>query len=80
MQFSNPLDPENKEIRKAIKMWLQHKLAFLTEEVITISELKCCGENCPHIETVITIWTTEPQVFKITKPLTYIRKQDIDKL
>jgi hypothetical protein len=79
MQFKNPLDPQNIEVSKAIKKWVKSYLQLPDDTTITITELKCCGETCPHIETVITIWTEKTQVFKIQKPLVYIRKYDVEK-
>ncbi len=79
MQFKNPLDPQNIEVSKAIKQWTKSYLQLSDDTTITITELNCCGENCPHIETVITIWTEKAQVFKILKPLVYVRKYDVEK-
>lgn len=79
MQFKNPLDPQNIEVSKAIKQWTKSYLQLSDNTTITITELNCCGENCPHIETVITIWTEKAQVFKIPKPLVYVRKYDVEK-
>jgi hypothetical protein len=78
MQFTNPLDPENLAIKKAIKQWVAAKYNLDETVMLTVTELKCCGEQCPHIETAITIWQTPPILLKITKPLVYIRKHDIE--
>jgi hypothetical protein len=78
MQFKNPLDPENLAIQKAIKQWVAIFLQLPDDTVITVSEIKCCGENCPHIETCITVWQTPPLLLKIPKPLVYVRKYDVE--
>ena len=79
MQFKNPLDPQNIAVSKAIKQWTKSYLQLSDDITITITELNCCGETCPHIETAITIWTDKPTVFKIQKPLVYVRKYDVEK-
>jgi hypothetical protein len=79
MLFKNPLDPDNSAIRKAIKQWISEKMSLDTSITITITELNCCGETCPHIETIITVWTEKPEIIKVAKPLIYVRKHDITK-
>lgn len=80
MNFKNPLDPQNLQITKAIKTWATELYQLPDEVVITVAELKCCGEDCPHIETVITIWEAEPKRLRVQKPLVYVRKHDLVKL
>lgn len=79
MLFKNPNDTDNKAIRQAIKQWLI-ELKKLPEDVaISVVELNCCGEQCPHIETVISIFheNLPTEVLKVSKPLTFVRKHDL---
>ncbi len=77
MLFRNPLDPQNVKITKAIKQWVCELWQLSEEVVISVTEMQCCGENCPHTETVITIWQQEPKVIRLPKPLTFVRKHDL---
>jgi hypothetical protein len=82
MLFKNPNDTDNKAIRQAIKQWLI-ELKHLSEDVaISVVELNCCGEQCPHIETVISIFyeNLPTEVLKVSKPLTFVRKHDLTAL
>ncbi len=76
--FKNPLDPENIEVRKAIRQWVIARFNLDESVVIGIIEHQCAEASCVHAETVISINNTEGgQYFKIAKPLVYIRKIDI---
>jgi len=80
--FNNSEDHDNKEISKKVKQWV--KLYFGLPEVgcvVLVSELQCADEGCPDVETVISILAQpEVKVYKIGKPLIYVRVRDIETL
>ena len=86
--FKNPLDPENIEIKKAIRQWVISRFKLDESVEIGIVEHQCMEASCVHAETVISIENTveerNPEAsgkggefYKIAKPLVYIRKIDI---
>ncbi len=86
--FTNPLDPENIEIKKAIRQWVIDRFKLDAAVKIDIVEHQCFESSCVHAETVISIENTvavrNPEIigkeglsYKITKPLIYIRKLDV---
>jgi hypothetical protein len=89
-RFINPLDPENHQIKAALRLWLIERLKLDADAVVQILEQTCTEPSCVYAETVIVIENTghrasaesgkEVQFYKITKPLVYIRKGDLDRL
>lgn len=79
MLFKNPNDTDNKAIRQAIKQWLVELKGLSAETTISVVELNCCGSQCPHIETVISIFyeSSPTEILKVSKPLTFMRKHDL---
>ncbi len=86
--FTNPLDPENIEIKKAIRQWVIDRFKLDAAVKIDIVEHQCSESSCVHAETVISIENTvevrNPETigrggehYKIAKPLVYIRKLDV---
>lgn len=87
--FKNPLDPENIEIKKAIRKWVNERLKLDDSEHIDIIEHRCTEASCVHAETVISVSNARNTVlasrelgeggtfYKIAKPLVFIRKIDI---
>ena len=76
--FKNPLDPENIEIKKAIRQWVISRFKLDESVEIGIIEHQCTEASCVHAETVISFENTEGgDFYKITKPLVYIRKIDV---
>ena len=76
--FTNPLDPENIEIKKAIRQWVIDRFKLGASVQIGIVEHQCAEASCVHAETVISIKNTEgAESYKIAKPLVYIRKIDV---
>jgi hypothetical protein len=89
-KFNNPLDPENVEIRKAIRSWVIEKLSLDTEKyAIEINENTCTEPYCIHSETLIIIAaeatylnekTSENLYYSISKPIIFVRKIDIQNM
>lgn len=79
MLFKNPNDTNNKAIREAIKQWLVALKGLSADTTISVVELNCCGDQCPHIETVISIFheNLATEILKVSKPLTFVRKHDL---
>ncbi|MSP70515.1 MAG: nitrate reductase [Bacteroidetes bacterium] len=78
--FKNEFDPDNKEITKKVKQWVKTYFGLHDVScVVLVSELKCADEGCLDIETVISIlMQPEIKVYKIGKPLMYVRVHDIE--
>ena len=80
-KFNNPLDPDDLKIRAAIKQWAIDFLELETSIEIEIIEHLCTEASCVHAETVLKIENTEgSSFFKIAKPLTFIRKLDVQNM
>lgn len=70
---------KNREQILLIKEWVE-KLAMLKEDdVVSISEINCVEENCPPVETVITIFfdSGNKKMYKIAKPIETLILDDI---
>lgn len=79
--FVNPLDPENILIKKKIVEWLTHFQMVDSESEIAIVEIPhCIDRPCPDSTTQITIGKKNGivKIIKISKPLVYVRKWDIE--
>jgi hypothetical protein len=80
-KFINPLDPDDLNIRAAIRQWTIDFLKLEASTELEIIEHLCTEANCLHTETVIKVENTEGSLFyKIAKPLTYIRKLDVQSM
>ena len=80
-KFNNPLDPDDLEIRAAIKQWAIDFLKLELSTDIEIVEHLCTEASCLHAETVLKVENTEgSSFFKIAKPLTFIRKLDVQNM
>ena len=81
MFFKNPRDPNNIEVTKAIKQWTKELLHLQEDKVVLfVSEIDCVDPACPGTETHIMIAENEkkPQLLRIQKPLTFVRKRDVE--
>ena len=80
-KFNNPLDPDDLKIRAAIKLWAIDFLKLELSTEIEITEHLCTEASCLHAETVLKVENTEgSSFFKIAKPLTFIRKLDVQNM
>ena len=80
-KFSNPLDPDDINIKSAIKKWTIDLLKLNADSDIEIIENLCAEASCVYADTVIKVQNTEgSHFFKITKPLTFIRKLDVQNM
>jgi hypothetical protein len=80
-KFSNPLDPDDVNIKSAIKKWTIDLLKINTDSEVDITEHLCSESSCVYAETFIKVKNTEGSLFyKITKPLTFIRKLDVQNM
>ena len=79
-KFTNPNDPENAQLKAVLKRWISEKLTLSSETLIEIEEHQCTEASCVHAETVFQVKNTEGgyDVYKIAKPLVFIRKWDIE--
>ena len=77
--FNNPLDPENIQIKKAIRQWVLDRLKLDVSATIEIIENTCTEPNCVFAETLIAVSNTEggDVFYKMSKPLVFIRKIDV---
>lgn len=77
-QFKNPNDPENIQIKTAIRQWTIARFKLDESIGIDIIENRCTEASCVHSETVISVSDTEgSRFYKISKPLVFIRKLDV---
>jgi hypothetical protein len=80
-KFHNPLDPDDINIKSAIKKWTIDLLKLNADSEIEITENLCSEASCVYAETVVKVVYTEGSLFyKITKPLTFIRKLDVQNM
>jgi hypothetical protein len=79
--FINPHDPDNIALKKTLTEWLKTKLALNDDTEVSINEHLCSEPSCVHAETVFrTENNQEISFYKITKPIVYVRKWDLDGL
>lgn len=80
--FRNPFDEGNVKITRKVKEWVTTRFMLSDSDIIMVMEVKCIDPNCPDYETKITILKSNGQNanYKIRKPLTFVRKWDIDAL
>lgn len=77
-QFKNPNDPENIQIKTAIRQWIIDRFKLDESINIDIVENRCTEASCVHAETIILVSDTEgSRFYKISKPLVFIRKLDV---
>jgi NurA-like 5'-3' nuclease len=80
-KFNNPLDPDDLKIKAAIRLWANDYLALTADYQLDILEHQCSDASCLHAETVLKVENTEgSRFFKIAKPLTFVRKIDIQNM
>lgn len=80
-KFINPLDPEDLKIKAAIQQWTIDLFKLNNATEVDITEHLCSEANCVHAETVVKLSDTEGvHFFKIAKPLTFIRKADVQNM
>ena len=80
-KFINPLDPNDLNIKAAIKKWAFDFLQLDDAAQLDIVEHICSEASCLHAETVLKVEYTEGvHFYKIAKPLTFIRKIDIQNM
>ncbi len=87
-KFNNPLDPDDVNIKLAIKKWTVELLKLNADSDIEIIENLCAESSCIYAETLIKVENTDLSrdnregslFFKITKPLTFIRKLDVQNM
>jgi hypothetical protein len=79
--FINPHDPDNTALKKTLTDWLKTKLALNDDTEVSVHEHLCSEPSCVHAETVFrTEYNQEISFYKITKPIVYVRKWDLDGL
>jgi hypothetical protein len=89
--FINPHDPDNTALKITLTDWLKTKLALNDDTEVSIHEHLCSEPNCIHAETIFRVENTvearNPDAsgkgvnfYKITKPIVYVRKWDLDGL
>jgi hypothetical protein len=80
--FINPRDPENISIKGKITEWIKALVKPVDGSEVLISEVNCVDPGCPDMETLITIKIPDDtkKVYRIRKPLVYVRKWDIEAL
>ncbi len=74
--FTNPNDPDGSKTRQTLSIWLGQMLDIGADETIEITEIACSEASCLHTETV---FATNNAIYRIPKPLVYIRKSDLQK-
>ena len=80
-KFINPLDPEDLKIKAAIQQWTFDLFKLTDTTTVEITEHLCTEASCVHAETVVKLSDTEGvHFFKIAKPLTFIRKLDVQNM
>lgn len=81
MKFTNPRDPENKEMTKTIKRWIMVHGKYPEETAIWVSEVNCVDPGCPDMETVMLVMPgkDEKHSFRVRKPMVFVREADIIK-
>lgn len=80
-KFINPLDPDDLKIKAAIQQWTIDFFKLNESTDIDITEHLCTETSCVHAETVVKVSNTEGVYFyKIAKPLTFIRKLDVQNM
>lgn len=78
--FINPRDPTNEIITQKVIEWVRHKFSVSPEIEVFVTEISCADPHCVCKETQIRILNESILVKKIAKPLTFIRKWDIELL
>lgn len=78
--FVNPRDPSNEIITKKIREWVRNKFEISEDIAIDITEISCLDPHCVCKETQIRLFLDPILIKKIAKPLTFIRKWDIELL
>lgn len=78
--FVNPRDPTNEIITQKVIEWVRIKFSVSAEIEIKILEISCADPHCVCKETQIQIFDAPFLIKKIGKPLTFIRKWDIEVL
>jgi hypothetical protein len=79
--FINPHDPDNTALKITLTNWLKVKLTLNDDTTVSIHEHLCSEPSCVHAETVFrTENNQEVSFYKITKPIVYVRKWDLDGL
>lgn len=78
--FVNPRDPNNEVITQKVIEWVRFKFTISADIEIAVSEISCVDPHCVCKETEIQIFTSPITIKKIAKPLTFIRKWDIELL
>ena len=80
--FRNPKDPDNVAITRLVKTWTAEVFELPADTVVSVSEINCMDPACPGTETHIMILyaNKETSNFSIGKPLTYIRRWDVEVL
>ena len=80
--FRNPHDPENIIIKTKIQEWIRTKLNLKESSTIEVSEVDCADPGCVDKETriIVTIKDTPTKLYRIHKPIVYVRKLDVDHL
>ncbi len=87
--FKNPLDPDNIKTKMLLKQWVAIKLKLNPDTVVEITENQCSDATCLHAETIFhifdayteggdTISDAKAKLYKIAKPLVFIRKWDME--
>jgi hypothetical protein len=62
-----------------IKGWVREVMGFTDDVVVVVTELRCAGDDCPDVETVIAV-LGEPgkaRKHKLPKPLAGVTREDV---
>lgn len=78
--FSNPRDPNNEQITQKVIEWIRYKFLVPMDVEVSVSEIACQDPHCICKETQIYIHASPLVTKKIAKPLTFIRKWDVELL
>lgn len=65
---------------KQIKKWIYQYFEISDDISISLSQLQCKEEDCPPIETVISVMTNPVEQYKIHKKIADIESTDISLL
>jgi hypothetical protein len=78
-KFINPNDENGEKTRETLRRWVVERLKLTNVDSVVIQEHVCTDPGCLHAETVFKVENTEGvALYKIAKPLVYVRKWDIE--
>jgi hypothetical protein len=80
--FRNPNDPDNEKAIARLRQLVIAHLALDAGCEVLLEEVACSDPGCADKETriVVSAAGSAPQVYRIHKPLVFVRKYDIEQL